>query len=111
MTSRALPASHRALPMVCPEFATSSWARFSRSASTASAKRAQQPGPVAGRDGAPLREGSTRSGDRLVRRVLVEQFDARDEFLGRRVQYVVAWSCPHIRSKPRIRSQSVTAAS
>ena len=65
-TSRTLPASQRALPMGWPEFATSSWASSSPCASTCVGERAQQPGPVAGRDRPPGRAARRGARDRRV---------------------------------------------
>ena len=73
-------------------------------------ERTQQPRPVARCDRAPGLEGFAGSGDRLVGLLGVEQFDGRDDLFGRRVDHLVQHR-RHIRSKPRISSQSVTAAS
>ncbi len=106
MTSRALPASHRALLIVWPELATSSCGEMLAVGVDGLGESAQQSRAVTRRDVAPRWEGRARPGDRRVGCLDVERFDLGDDLLGRRVDHLHGY----IRSKPRIRSQSVTAA-
>ena len=69
----------------------------------------QQACAVPGGHGAPRGQRRRRAGDRLVRRLGVEERDGGDDVLRRRVEHLRRDS--HSRSNPLTRSQSVTAAS
>ena len=70
---------------------------------------AQQPGPVRGRDRTPGGPRGDGPGDGLVDLRGVERLDLGDDLLGRGVEDLVRTH--QNRSNPRLRSQSVTAAS
>ena len=111
-TSRTLPASQRALPIVCPALRDLELGQLLDVRVDDGGERAQQPGPLAGRDVAPGREGLVRALDRGVG--LRQRWPSATSVtasLGRRVDQTSWYIGRHILSKPRSSSQSVTAAS
>src|SRR6185437_13813848 len=67
---------------------------------------AHQASAIARCHGPPAWESLTGTGNRRVGFLDVKRFDRRDDLLGRRVDHLHGY----IRSKPRTRAQSVTAA-
>ena len=70
---------------------------------------AQQPGAIRGRDRTPGGPRGDGPGDGLVHLRDIERLDLGDDLLGRGVEDLVR--AHQNRSNPRLRSQSVTAAS
>ncbi len=110
--SRTLPASQRALPMVWPEFSTSSRASSSTCASTTAANdrnsRARSPGAMARH---AVNAASARSIAVSVSWTEVDGTSRSAAPVEGLMSVVTGHHRAHIRSKERASSQSVTCAS